>query len=103
MKIRIAAAAAIVTGFILGIARSRRTRLRVVAPDGSTVRPRSTAARSSLGARARAVMVLAALRFRDAIAVLGGWRNGEEATDALVIEMTADLAAAINERSSQAV
>jgi hypothetical protein len=103
VKIRIAAAAAIVTGFILGILRSRRTRLRVVAPDGSTVRPRTTAARSGLGAKARAVVVLASLRLRDAVAGLGGWRNGEEATDALVIEMTADLAAAINERTSQAV
>jgi hypothetical protein len=40
---------------------------------------------------------------RDALGVLGGWRDGEEAADALVIEMTSDLAAAINERSSQAV
>jgi len=31
------------------------------------------------------------------------WRDGEEATDALVIEMTGDLATAINERSSLAV
>jgi hypothetical protein len=47
--------------------------------------------------------VLTGLRARDALGVLAGWRDGEEATDALVIEMTSDLAAVINERSSQAV
>jgi len=102
VKLRIAAAAAIATGFVLGILRSRRTRLRVVASDGSTVRPRSAGTRSGLGAKARAVVVLTSVRVRDALGVLGGWRDGEEATDALVIEMTADLAAAINERSSLA-
>ncbi|HEY5108598.1 MAG TPA: hypothetical protein VII96_03210 [Acidimicrobiales bacterium] len=103
VKLRIAAAAAIVTGFALGIVRSRRTRLRVVAPDGSTVRPRSAATRSGHGAKARAVVVLTTVRVRDALGVLGGWRDGEEATDALVIEMTGELATAINERSSLAV
>ncbi|GEM_PF-1237340 len=103
VKLRIVAAAAIITGFVLGIVRSRRTRLRVVTPDGSIVRPRSASAHSGLGTKARAVMVLANVRVRDAFGVLGGWRDGEAATDALVIEMTSDLAAAINERSSLAV
>jgi hypothetical protein len=103
VKIRIAAAAAIGTGFVLGIVRSRRTRLRVVTPDGSTDRPRSGGARSGPGAKTRAVIVLATVRVRDAFGVLGGWRDGEEATDALVIEMTGDLATVINERSSLAV
>ena len=103
VKLRIATAAAIVTGFVLGILRSRRTRLRVVTPDGSTVRPRKQAARSGLGTKARAIVVLSALRIRDALGVLGGWRDGEEAADALVVEMTGDLASAINERRSHAV
>jgi hypothetical protein len=102
VKLRIAAAAAIATGFVVGIARSRRTRLRVVAQDGSTVRPRHAATRSGFGAKSRAVVVLSVVRARDALGVLGGWRDGEEATDALVVEMTSDLAAAINERSSLA-
>ena len=103
VKLRIAAAAAIATGFALGIFRSRRTRFRVVAPDGSAVRPRSAGAHSGLGAKTRAVMVLTTVRVRDALGVLGGWRDGEEATDALVIEMTSELAVAINDRSSLAV
>jgi hypothetical protein len=102
VKLRIAAATAIVAGFVIGIARSRRTRLRVVTPDGSTVRP-SRHARSGAGAKARAVVVLATVRLRDALGVLGGWRDGEDAADALVIEMTGDLATVINEHSSLAV
>ena len=102
VKLRIAAAAAVLTGFVLGIIRSRRTRLRVVAPDGTTVRPRSAGTRSGLVTKARAVVVLSVMRARDALGVRGGWRDGEEATDALITEMTGDLASAINERSSLA-
>ena len=40
VKLRIVAAAVIAAGSAIGIARSRRTRLRVVASDGSTVRAR---------------------------------------------------------------
>ena len=103
VKLRIAAAAAIVTGFVLGIVRIRRTRLRVVTPDGTTVRPRSR--RYPIGPRGQGPgrrRAQPSVRARDALGVLGGWRDGEEATDALVVEMTGDLAAAINERSSLA-
>jgi len=103
VKLRIAAAAAVAVGFVLGIKRSRRTRLKVVTADGTTVRPRGQRSGARWGAKARAVGVLSVVRLRDALGVLGGWRDGEEATDALVIEMTGDLATAINERSSLAV
>ena len=103
VKLRIAAAAAVAVGFILGIKRSRRTRLRVVTADGTTVRPRTLRPRSGWGAKARAVGVLSIVRLRDAVGVPAGWRDGEEATDALVIEMAGDLATAINEHSSLAV
>ena len=103
MKLRIAAAAALVVGFVLGVARSRRTRLGVVTPEGVTVRPRGRRFRSGWVAKGRAVVVLSTVRLRDALGVLGGWRDGEEAADALVIEMAGDLATAINEHSSLAV
>ena len=63
--------------------------------------PRS-APRSGRIATARAVGVLTVVRLRDTLGVLGGWRDGEEAADALVVEMTGDLATAINEHSSLA-
>jgi hypothetical protein len=42
------------------------------------------------------------VRARDAVGVRLGWRDGEEAADALVIEMASDLASAVNGRSSLA-
>jgi hypothetical protein len=102
VKFRVVTAAAFAAGFALG-SRSGRTRLRVVGDDGSTNRPR-TAPRQVAGvpAKARAVAVLSAVRVRDAVGVRLGWRDGEEATDALVIEMAGDLATVINGRSSLA-
>ena len=104
VKLKVATAAAVSTGIVLGIARSRGTRLRVVADDGSTTRAPARAGRVRRApAKARAVVVLSAVRARDVVGVRLGWRDGEEATDALVIEMAGDLATAINDRSQLAV
>jgi hypothetical protein len=102
VKFRVAAAAAFAAGFALG-SRSRRAHLRVVVDDGSTVRvvTRSGGLRG-IPAKTRAVAVLGTVRIRDAVGVRLGWRDGEEAADALVIEMAGDLATAINGRSTLA-
>ncbi len=100
VKLRVATAAAFAAGFALGT-RSRRTRLLVVADDGSTIRARSGSVRA-VPAKARAVAVLGVVRVRDAVGVRLGWRDGEDAADALVIEMAGDLANAINGRSTLA-
>jgi hypothetical protein len=103
VKFRVATAAAFLVGFALGSVRSRRTRLRVVAEDGSTARPRLRPERSGLTpAKLRAIAVLTTVRVRDAVGVGLGWRDGEEATDALVVEMAGDLATAINGHTSLA-
>jgi hypothetical protein len=101
VRFRIAAAAAFAAGFALG-SRSWGTRLRVVADDGSTARPRTSVRIHRAPAKIRAVVVLGTVRARDAVGVRLGWRDGEEAADALVIEMAGDLASAINGRSSLA-
>ncbi len=103
VRFRIAAAtAALAAGFALW-SRSRHTRLRVVADDGTTARPRSRPGRvRQAPAKVRAVAVLGSVRARDAVGVRLGWRDGEEATDALVIEMAGDLATAINGRTTLA-
>ncbi len=102
VKFRLITAAAFVTGFALG-SRSHRSRLRVVAHDGSTVRPAGRSGRArAVPSKARAVAVLGTVRVRDAVGVRLGWRDGEDAADALVIEMTGDLATAINGRSALA-
>ena len=102
VKFRVATAAAFAAGFALG-SRSGRTQLRVVADDGSTNRPRTPSRRGEgIPAKARAIVVLSTGRARDAVGVRLGWRDGEEATDALVIEMAGDLATVINGRSTLA-
>jgi hypothetical protein len=101
VKFRLAAAAAFAIGFALG-SRSRAARLRVVAEDGSTARPNTRGQVRRVPAKIRAVVVLGTVRARDAVGVRLGWRDGEEAADALVIEMAADLASAINGRSTLA-
>ena len=102
VKFRVATAAAFAAGFALGVpvagrptAGRRRRRL-----DGSSRQPARPA--RGVPSKARAVVVLGAVRVRDAVGVRLGWRDGEEATDALVIEMAGDLATAINGRSTLA-
>ena len=102
VKLRIAAAAAVATGIAVGVARSRGSRLRVVADDGSTAPARTGPSPRRRMGKARAVLVLGTVRVRDSVGVRLGWRDGEEAADALVIEMAGDLATAINGRTSLA-
>jgi len=102
VRFRIATAAAFFAGFVLGTARSRGAWLRVVTEDGSSIRPGSAGRARRKPAKVRAVVVLSTVRIRDAVGVRLGWRDGEEAADALVIEMAGDLATAINGRSSLA-
>jgi len=102
VKLRLAIAASFLVGFVLGTARSRGARLAVVAADGTTGPRRSAAGPLPVPGKARAVAVLATVRIRDAVGVRLGWRDGEEAADALVVEMAADLATAINGRRSLA-
>lgn len=102
MKFRVATAAAFAAGFALG-SRTHRARLRVVGADGSTARPRpGTRSVRAVPAKARAVVVLGTVRVRDAVGVRLGWRDGDEAADAIVIEMAGDLATAINGRRTLA-
>jgi hypothetical protein len=100
VRLRIATAAAVVAGIAVGLARSRGTRLRVVADDGTTVPARVPQSRRT--GKVRAVLVLATIRIRDAVGVRLGWRDGEAATEALIVEMTGELASAINGHSSLA-
>ena len=104
VRFRTAAIAAFAAGFAIGSLRSRRTTLRVVAADGSI--PRARAGRPSTRVtpeKVRAVLVLSTVRVRDAVGVRLGWRDGEEATDAIVVEMTGDLATALKGRRPLAV
>ncbi len=95
MKLPVAAAA-FCAGFAVGSAASGSRRLRVVGADGRTAPASATAI--LLGGKARAVAALGVERIRDTVGVRLGWRDGDEAAEALIIEMAGDLASALNAR-----
>jgi len=96
MKTPVAAAAAFCVGYALGSRGAAGQRLRVV---GQARRSTPVAGTASLtGAKAKAVVLLGAERVRDTIGVRLGWRDGDEAADALVVEMAGDLASALKGR-----
>jgi len=96
MKTPIAAATAFCVGYALGSRRAAGQRLRIVGQAG---RGAPVAGNATLvGAKAKAVVLLGAERVRDTIGVRLGWRDGDEAADALVVEMAGDLASALKGR-----
>lgn len=95
MKHPIATAAAFCVGFTLGSRTGRNQALRI--SSGPVARPIGVRV-ARVASTARAVVVLGAERARDAVAVGLGWRDADQATDALVIEMAGDLANALNGR-----
>ena len=92
MRFPVAAATAFCVGYALGSREVRKRSIQVVRRVGGS------ATVSLCGGKAKAVAVLAVERARDTIGVRLGWRDGDEATDALVIEMVGDLASAFNSR-----
>ncbi len=96
MKTPVAAAAAFCLGYALGSRRAAGQRLQVVGRAGRGAPVAGTA--SLVGAKSKAVVLLGAERVRDTIGVRLGWRDGDEAADALVVEMAGDLASALKGR-----
>jgi hypothetical protein len=98
MKPRITTAAAFGLGYVLGSTSARRHAAKLlrtswrVGGTATRTRPAELAAE-----KARAVARLAGERARDAAGSLLGWRNGEEAADALALDLAADLASALDE------
>ena len=96
MKLPLATAAAFCAGYALGSAAAGTRRLRVVGGSGRSASAAGTV--TLLGGKARAVAVLGVERVWDTIGVRLGWRNGDEAAEALVVEMAGDLASALKGR-----
>ena len=52
-----------------------------------------------VGTKARAVAALGVERAKDTIGVRLGWRDGDDAADAITLDLAGDLATAIHGRS----
>ncbi len=99
MKIRIGTAIAFVIGYTLG-ARAGRERYvqisRAVAGVGRTARIEHPV--TLVSDKTRAIITLGVERAKDTVGVRLGWRDGDEAADAIAVDLAEDLALAINSR-----
>jgi hypothetical protein len=51
-----------------------------------------------VGTKSRAVANLGLERLKDTVGVRLGWRNGDQAADAIAVDLAEDLASALNHR-----
>jgi hypothetical protein len=104
VKFRVATLAAFGVGYALG-ARAGRERYeqiaRVVGNVGTSAPVAGTV--SLVGQKTRAAATLGVERMKDTIGVRLGWRDGDQAADAIAVDLAGDLATALNSRRRQAV
>ncbi len=99
MKFRIGTAIAFFVGYALG-ARAGRERYRQIVEVGRSV-GRSTPVSGTVtlvGDKSKAVAALGVERVKDVIGVRLGWRDGDQAADAIALDLAEDLASALNGR-----
>ena len=97
MKFRIGTAVAFGLGYILGTKAGRERYDQIVKVSGKG--RRSAPVAGSIGVvteKAKAAASLSVERARDAVSSRLGWRDGDEAADAIASSMANDLASAIN-------
>ncbi len=97
MKFRIGTAVAFGLGYILGTKAGRERCDQIVKVSGKV--RRSAPVAGSIGVvteKAKAAASLSVERARDAVSSRLGWRDGDDAADAIASSMANDLASAIN-------
>ncbi len=97
MKFRIATAVAFGLGYTLGTKAGRERYNQIVKVTGQVTRSAPVA--GSLGVvadKAKAAATLSVERARDAVSSRLGWRDGDDAADAIAASMANDVASALN-------
>jgi hypothetical protein len=99
MKFRIGTAVALGIGYVLG-ARAGRERYRQIARiAGEVGRSAPVAGTATLvGNKTKAVATLGVERVKDAVGVRLGWRDADQAADAIALDLAEDLATALSSR-----
>jgi hypothetical protein len=100
VRFRIGTAAALGIGYVLGTRAGRERYLQITRMAGAAARSAPVTSTASLvGHKSRAVVTLGVERAKDAIGVRLGWRNADQAADAIALDLAEDLASALNGRA----
>ena len=99
MRLRTGTAVAFGVGFVLG-ARAGRERYRQIVRFTGDVGRSAPGNRTAMliGNKSKAVAALGVERRKDSIGVRLGWRDGDQAADAIALDLAEDLAIALNSR-----
>jgi hypothetical protein len=99
VKYRIVAVIAFCVGYTLGARAGRERYQQIVRYTGELGRSAPVTGTVTLvGDKARAVATLGVERMKDTIGVRLGWRDGDQAADAIALDLAEDLATALNSR-----
>jgi hypothetical protein len=99
VKLRAGTAIAFGVGYVFGTRSGRERYLqitRVARQLGSSAPVTGTA--TLVTEKSRAVAALGVERMKDTIGVRLGWRDGDQAADAIALDLAEDLATALNSR-----
>jgi hypothetical protein len=99
VKFRLGAALGFLIGYVLGARAGRQRYLQMAEVMrrmwGSAPVAGTTAMATE---KSKAVATLGLERMKDTIGVRLGWRNGDQAADAIALDLAEDLATALNSR-----
>lgn len=99
MKFRIGTALGFLVGYVLGARAGRQRYLQMVQAARQLWGSAPVAGTTTLVTdKSRAVAALGVERMKDTIGVRLGWRNGDQAADAIALDLAEDLATALNSR-----
>jgi hypothetical protein len=99
VKFRIGTAMAFATGYVLGTRAGRERYLQIVRAAGQFSHSAPVTGTATLVTeKSKAVAALGVERMKDTIGVRLGWRNGDQAADAIALDLAEDLATALKSR-----
>ncbi len=99
MKFRFGTAIAFGIGYALGSRAGRERYEQLVRFAGGIGRsPPVTGTAALVASKSKAAATLGVERMKDTIGVRLGWRDGDQAADAIALDLAEDLATALNSR-----
>ena len=101
VKFRVGTAIAFGIGYTLGSRAGRERYQQIVRFAGGIGRSAPVTGTAGLiGSKSKAAASLGVERLKDSIGVRLGWRDGDQAADAIALDLAEDLATALNGRRS---